>query len=94
MTERSEHKWYHVYDNVYGLAQWLDGFSYFSGTDEMLRYFEKPWKWGQEYRCYQLWALADKQTAEQITDLAVEDEWEAILETYSVSVQEVCDEPT
>ena len=69
----SDSKWYETYDNVFGLAQWLDGEGYFDKTSDMLRFFAKPWKWTREYGLYQLWQKAVHPELEAICIEAVFD---------------------
>ena len=64
--EMTDRKWYESPDNVYDLAQWLDGEGYFDKTSDMLRFFEKPWKWDREFGLYQLWVLASDELRERI----------------------------
>ena len=67
--EMTDRKWYESPDNVYDLAQWLDGEGYFDKTSDMLRFFEKPWKWIREFGLYQLW---QKAVHPQLEELCVE----------------------
>lgn len=50
-------KWYENQNNVNELAGALNSRCHFINCDEMLSYFEKPWKWTTEWEWYQaLWA--------------------------------------
>ena len=49
-----------TFDNVLGLASWLDSeICAFAKTSDVIYFFEKPWKWTREYGTWQLWCAAD-----------------------------------
>lgn len=54
-------KWFDTFDNVLGLALWLDfsEISAFQDSRDVIYFFEKPWKWDREYHIWQLWNKAD-----------------------------------
>lgn len=56
----NEEKWFEVYDNVTALASALNDDWRFETPTDMLRYFEKPWKWTPEWEA---WTAAGKPTA-------------------------------
>lgn len=76
--------WYEDSSNVIGLATWLDDHSYFSDSQAVLRFFEKPWKWEREFELWDLFrstrlihlrsrcveSLDDNTTAEQLEEEA------------------------
>jgi hypothetical protein len=41
--------WYKDYANVCKLARWLYEEMYLDSMTEILDYFEKPWKWSEEW---------------------------------------------
>ena len=42
-------KWFESHDNLIELAHWLLVDGWFTYPIDMLRYFEKPWKWTPEW---------------------------------------------
>ena len=44
-----EVKWFESHDNLIELAHWLLVDGWFTYPIDMLRYFEKPWKWTPEW---------------------------------------------
>ena len=52
-------KWYEVYDNLIGLASWLDSECWFGGSAEVIYFMEKPWKWEREYGLWLAWREAE-----------------------------------
>lgn len=51
-------KWYETYDNVVTLAEWLDMLCEFNETSDVIRFFEKPWKWDREWNLFQQWTTS------------------------------------
>lgn len=45
-------KWYDDPDEVVGFARWYFDVSYIRVRNDLLDYFEKPWKWNDEYEGY------------------------------------------
>lgn len=41
--------WYASAENVHTLAAWLNDRDEFGSIDDVLRFFEKPWKWAAEW---------------------------------------------
>ena len=74
-------QWHEVSDNVLGLATWLDGFCFFANTTDLLRYFDKPWKWQREYELYQRWSQSSDTDEREACQTAAAEETtvEAIL---------------
>ena len=66
---KDEFVWLHEYDNVLGLAFWLNEQCWFDDTSAMLSYFEKPQRWEREYF---LWRAADNNPEH------AEEFWEAV----------------
>ena len=44
-----EMKWFESHDNLIELAHWLLVDGWFTYPIDLLRYFEKPWKWEPEW---------------------------------------------
>ena len=44
--------WFHSSSNVLVLADWLEDGGCFESTRDVIRYFEKPWKWADEWAAY------------------------------------------
>ena len=44
-----EMKWFESHDNLIELAHWLLVDGWFTYPIDLLRYFEKPWKWEDEW---------------------------------------------
>jgi hypothetical protein len=42
-------EWWETHNNVLALARALDDEGGFSDTDEVIDFFEKPWKWSPEW---------------------------------------------
>jgi hypothetical protein len=51
LDERGE-EWHADYGNIFGLASWLYEHGEFTDMEEMLYYFEKPWKWTEKWEEY------------------------------------------
>lgn len=48
--------WFEVHDNLLALARWLKGEGQWDGVGgvgNLLYYFEKPWKYSNEWNAYQ-----------------------------------------
>jgi len=59
MSDRGE--WYDNPDTVHSVATYGVDESKISGVDELLYFFEKPWKWQQLHDEWALWGhMADK----------------------------------
>jgi hypothetical protein len=60
--------WYEVHDNLCALARWLkyegqwDGVG---GVGNLLYFFEKPWKYDNEWSAYQKHLKKEKEDAEK-----------------------------
>lgn len=73
MTER---EWHENFDNVLGLADWLDSeCGYFKSVSDCIYFFEKPWKWGWEYKFWRMWldAEGDTEKCELIVEAMLND---------------------
>ena len=42
-------KWFESHDNLIELARWLLSVGWFKTSDDVIRFFEKPWKWEPEW---------------------------------------------
>lgn len=44
--------WYEDHDNLLGLGTWLVDECEITTCQELLRFFEKPWKWTEEWNSF------------------------------------------
>jgi len=44
--------WWEYHSNLVSLASWLVGVGDLAGPDQVVRFFEKPWNWGEEWERY------------------------------------------
>ena len=46
-------RWYEYVSNVSDLAEWMTEECLFTTPEQVVRFFQKPWKWEVEFHCYQ-----------------------------------------
>ena len=59
--------WYAVHDNLCALARWLKDEGQWGGdggVGNLIYFFEKPWKYDDEWRAYQASLEKEKENAE------------------------------
>ena len=60
--------WFFTHDNVCALARWLKSEGHWEGkggVGNLIYFFEKPWKYSQEWKEYQDVVKREKENAEK-----------------------------
>ncbi len=61
--------WWHIHENQTDLARFLVEIGKLDSVDDVLYFFEKPWKWDEEYRDYRI-LLHDWKNSRSYLDLS------------------------